>query len=79
MEPIMPPDTTMTASLFSDRLLKALGAGYEKTFAEAIGVSGSTVYRWCAGDVPVPQYAVAVLEFLELVPKAFWPERWSDS
>lgn len=67
----------ITPGQFSSRLQGVLGDGYEKAFAEATGVSHSTVYRWCAGDVPVPQYAVTIVEFLEALPKAFRPPRWS--
>jgi DNA-binding transcriptional regulator YdaS (Cro superfamily) len=67
----------ITPGQFSSRLQAVLGDGYEKAMAEAIGVSLSTVYRWCAGDVPVPQYAVAIVEFLEALPKAFRPPRWT--
>lgn len=72
------PDTPnrITPQEFSERLKAVLGAGPEKAFSEAIGVSISTVYRWVAGDVPVPQYAVAIVEFLEMTPKGFRPERW---
>lgn len=65
-----------TPAQFSERLQAALGDGYEKTLAEAIGVALSTVYRWCRGDVEVPQYAIAILEFLETLPKGFRPPRW---
>lgn len=68
----------ITNTEFSERLKKVLGDGYEKSFAEAIGVSLSTVYRWCAGDVPVPQYAVVIVEFLEMLPMGFWPDRWTE-
>ena len=75
----MPTDTMqINPEDFAKRLHKALGDGYEKTFSEAINVSPSTVYRWCAGTVPVPQYAVAILEFLEILPMGFWPARWTD-
>lgn len=67
----------ITPDKFAARLEAVLGEGSEKAMAEAIGVSLSTVYRWCAGDVPVPQYAVAIVEFLEALPKAFRPPRWT--
>jgi DNA-binding transcriptional regulator YdaS (Cro superfamily) len=69
--------TKITAAQFAARLKAVLGDGYEKAFAEAVGVALSTVYRWCSGDVPVPQYAVAIVEFLEALPKAFRPPRWT--
>lgn len=62
---------------FSGRLQAALGDNYEKKFAAGSGVSLSTVYRWCSGDVPVPGYAIALVEFLELLPAAFRPDRWA--
>lgn len=66
----------LTSSEFANRLQAALGDGYEKAFSEAIGVALSTTYRWCNGDVEVPQYAVVIVEFLETLPKGFRPERW---
>lgn len=62
---------------FSDRLKAVLGDNHEKKFAAGLGVNLSTVYRWCAGDVPVPGYAIATLEFLEILPAAFRPDRWA--
>lgn len=66
----------ITPAQFSERLKAALGDGYEKSFSEAVGVALSTVYRWCNGDVDVPQYAVVIVEFLETLPKGFRPDRW---
>jgi DNA-binding transcriptional regulator YiaG len=61
---------------FKERLVKALGDEAEKEFSDAINVNITTVWRWCRGDVAVPDYAVAILEFLEMLPKAMRPERW---
>ena len=61
---------------FKERARAALGENYEKALAAGLGVSLSTVYRWFSGDVPVPGYAVAVIELLELVSAGFRPERW---
>lgn len=66
----------ITPTQFSTRLQATLGDGYEKAFSQAVGVALSTVYRWCNGDVAVPQYAVALVEFLETLPKGFRPPRW---
>ena len=66
----------ITAAQFTQRLHTAIGDGYERAFSEAVGVALSTVYRWCNGDVPVPEYAVVIVEFLETLPKGFRPPRW---
>lgn len=66
----------ITAAQFCARLHATLGEGYEKAFSKAVGVALSTVYRWCNGDVPVPEYAVVIIEFLETLPKGFRPDRW---
>lgn len=66
----------ITPVQFASRLQACLGDGYERAFSEAIGVALSTVYRWCNGDVDVPQYAIAIVEFLETLPKGFRPARW---
>lgn len=64
------------AGAFESRLKSTLGERHKEAFAEASGVAISTVYRWCSGDVPVPTYAVVIVEFLEALPAAFRPERW---
>jgi len=66
----------ITYAKFKERLVAVLGDKPERPFSEATGISISTVYRWCNGDVEVPQYAVVILEFLEVLPKGFRPERW---
>ena len=66
----------ITPAQFASRLQATLGDAYEKAFSEGSGVALSTVYRWCKGDVPVPEYAVAIVEFLEVLPKGFRPSRW---
>jgi transcriptional regulator with XRE-family HTH domain len=43
--------------------LKALGVS-QKWLAERLGVDPVTVWRWAAGAMPVPQYAVFALELL---------------
>jgi len=70
------PVTKITPGQFANRLQASVGADYEREFSRAVGVAISTVYRWCNGDVPVPQYAVVILEFLETLPKGFRPPRW---
>lgn len=67
----------VTAGQFAARLQACFGDSYEKAFSKGSGVALSTVYRWCAGDVPVPEYAVALVEFLEALPSSFRPARWS--
>lgn len=70
------PDREITAAQFVARLTACMGPRFERAFADATGVSISTVYRWCNGEVAVPQYAVVILEFLEVLPRGFRPERW---
>ena len=75
------PDTrkeTISAESFVKRARAVLGDSFERPFSGATGVSVSTVYRWSNGDVPVPEYAVVILEFLEVLPKGFRPKRWVD-
>ena len=67
---------TSLAAAFEARLRNTLGERHKEAFAEASGVAISTVYRWCSGDVPVPTYAIVIVEFLEALPKGFRPERW---
>lgn len=64
------------STAFEGRLRNALGERHKEAFAEASGVALSTVYRWCCGELPVPTYAITIVEFLEVLPKGFRPERW---
>ena len=67
----------MTPADFADRAAALLGGrGWQTRFSAAMGIDPSTVRRWLAGDLPVPDYAAAAIELLEAVPKAFWPKRW---
>jgi len=43
--------------------LKSLSLS-QRSLAERLGVEPATVNRWATGKVPVPQYAVYVLELL---------------
>ena len=70
---------SISADDFARRMNDALGDGGDKTFATALNVNLSTVWRWGNGDTPVPTYAVAVLEFLETLPSGFRPARWVQS
>jgi hypothetical protein len=44
--------------------------------AKALGKEYSTIKRWVAGTLPIPEYVMSSLELLELVPEEQWPERW---
>ncbi|CAB5220294.1 hypothetical protein UFOVP233_40 [uncultured Caudovirales phage] len=67
----------LTGAEYERRATEALGGrGWQKAMSAAIGVDASTIRRWTSGVVPVPTYAVAVLELLEATPAAFRPPRW---
>lgn len=67
----------MTGAEFERRATEALGGrGWQKAMSAAIGVDASTIRRWTSGVIPLPTYAVAVLELLEATPAAFRPPRW---
>jgi hypothetical protein len=50
--------------------------GWKKRIAAATGKDYATVKRWATGELPVPDYAVAIVELLEIVPEAMRPERF---
>lgn len=67
----------MTPDEFAARASAALGGrGWQTRLAAALGIDGSTIRRWLSGSMPLPAYAVAVVELLEAVPAAFRPARW---
>lgn len=67
----------ITGEEFAARAGAALGGhGWKTLFAKAIGKDKSTLRRWLANEEPVPAYALAALEFLEITPSAFRPARW---
>ena len=62
---------------FNNRAAAVLGGrGWMTAMARICGVHYATVKRWAAGDLPVPEYAVALIELLEVVPAAMRPERF---
>ncbi|CAB4122831.1 HTH_XRE domain containing protein [uncultured Caudovirales phage] len=62
---------------FAARTSAVLGErGWQTRLAKALGIDPSTVRRWMNGSIAVPEYAVAVVELLEVVPAAFRPERF---
>lgn len=44
--------------------------------SEITGVHYATVKRWANGSLPVPLYAIALVELLEIVPAALRPLRF---
>lgn len=44
--------------------------------SEITGVHYATVKRWANGALPVPLYAIALVELLEIVPAALRPLRF---
>lgn len=68
----------MTHEEFVERASSALGGprGWKSRLGRALGVAPSTVQRWAKGELPPPDYAIAVIELLERVPAAFRPARW---
>jgi hypothetical protein len=44
--------------------------------SEITGVHYATVKRWSNGTLPVPLYAIAIIELLEIVPAAMRPLRF---
>ena len=62
---------------FNTRAALALGGrGWMTAMARITGVHYATVKRWASGDLPVPEYAAAIVELLEAVPAAMRPERF---
>lgn len=68
----------MTGDDFAARASALLGGrGWMEPFARACGVHRNTVWRWTAGELDVPTYAVSLLELLEAMPRGTpLPERW---
>lgn len=68
----------MTPEEFEKRAEAAVGGGrgWRTAFAAALGRDPSTLRRWVTPGAKVPDYAVALLEFLEATPAAFRPKRW---
>lgn len=70
----------MTSTEFVYRCGEILGRhGWRIRFSKATGVSYATVKRWGRGELPVPEYAVVIVEFLEAVPRQQLPTRWRES
>lgn len=66
-----------TPQEFAARASAVLGGhGWQTRLSQAIGVDASTIRRWNSGTVNIPDYAIAILEFLEQTPTAFRPSRW---
>lgn len=62
---------------FNTRAALALGGrGWMTAMARITGTHYSTVKRWASGDLPVPEYACAIVELLEAVPAAMRPDRF---
>ena len=51
----------MTAAELTEAGKALYGHGWQTRLAEALGVDGSTVRRWVAGSVPVPNVAAAAI------------------
>jgi hypothetical protein len=67
----------MTNQEFNDRCAALLGRrGWKIAFSRATGLGYSTVKKWSAGDLPVPEYAASIVELLEGVPPFLRPHRW---
>lgn len=66
--------TSMTATEFRARGDAALGGyGWITRLARGMGVSDKSIHRWLNGSIPVPEYAVAVIELLEWLKAAGSP------
>ena len=67
----------MNTTEFNERASATLGGrGWMTRLAEITGVHYATVKRWSNGSLPVPLYAIAIVELLEIVPEAFRPARF---
>ena len=67
----------MNTTEFNERAARALGGrGWMTRLAAITGVHYATVKRWSNGSMPVPDYAVAIVELLEIVPEAMRPSRF---
>ena len=68
---------TLSSEEFSIRAAAVLGGrGWMLRLSQSIGVHYATVKRWASGDLTVPEYAVSVIELLEVVPAAMRPKRF---
>lgn len=67
----------MNTTEFKARASSALGGrGWMTRLASITGVHYATVKRWANGSMPVPDYACAIVELLEVVPTALRPQRF---
>ncbi len=67
----------ITNTEFCARASAALGGrGWKRRLSEITGKDYSTVKRWASGEQAVPEYAVALIELLEIVPAAMRPIRF---
>lgn len=67
----------MNTTEFNERASAALGGrGWMTRLSAITGVHYATVKRWANGSMPVPDYASAIVELLEVVPEALRPSRF---
>lgn len=67
----------MNTTEFNERASAALGGrGWMTRLSEITGVHYATVKRWSNGALPVPLYAIAIVELMEIVPEAMRPLRF---
>lgn len=57
-----------------DTIKRIYGNGGLTKVARNLGVNNSAVSRW--NREGWPDYAVAIVEWLEETPEKYWPERW---
>lgn len=63
----------MQINEFETRMTEVLGMmRWKSAFARAVGRKAEVFRRW--GEVP--EWAVAILEFLEATPRHRWPDRF---
>lgn len=54
------------------------GYGAKTRFAQAMGLSREHVTRTLNGSEDVPEWWIAVIELLEVLPQERWPKRWRE-
>lgn len=58
-----------------DRLDRLFGRGWQKIYAEAIGMRRATISDMSG---PTLKFTTALAEFFEQTPPRYWPDRFTD-
>lgn len=71
------PAPTMTGPELKDAL-RELGIS-QKWLAHMLGVAVPTMWRWCQGEWPIPEYLVFTIRLLRLLPEELMEDLIDDS